>query len=369
MERAVFRPIGSPVERLDTPALVIDLATMERNIEILHSAFRNQTAKVRPHVSPHKCPAIARIQLAAGETVGGVGVSRLGEGEVFAAAGFTDILVASEIVTRAKITRLCSLAHRSTITVAVDNPKNVDDLSEAAQASGVDLRVLVDINTGLDRCGVEPGHPAQELAKHVARATGLSFAGLMTYEGPILREQYEALAEDSKKAIQPVLDTREMVEKAGLDVETVSVGGTHNYEIAGAMAGVTEIQAGSYPLMDANYCQFRGQFTPAAKVLATVVSNPTPESAVADAGHKAMGPDRGLPVLEGVPGATLARMSAEHAAIALETDAQGSLDTGDQVWLIPWDLELCVNQYNYFQGVRDGKLEAVWEIAARGRLD
>ncbi len=369
MERPVYQPVGTPVERLDTPALVVDLNSMERNVELTHSFFRDSPAKARPHVTAHKCPAIAQIQMAAGGTVGGIGVSRMGEAEVFANAGFTDILVSGEIVTRSKINRLCSLARRSKATVAVDNPKNVTDLSEAAQASGVIINALVDVNTGLDRCGVEPGQAALDLAKEIVRAPGLHFAGLMTYEGAILREDYRDLVSESKKVVQLVLDTREVLEKAGLEAETVSVGGTHNYEIVGAMDGITEVQVGSYPLMDYSYCQYRTHFRPAARVLATVVSRPTEGSAVVDAGHKAIGPDKGLPVLDGVPGARLTRLSAEHGIVEMEGEAQGDMDVGTKVWLIPWDLELCVNQYNYFHAIQDGKLDAVWEIAARGRSD
>ncbi len=369
MERPVYQPVGTPVERLDTPALVVDLSCMERNIELTHSFFRDSAAKARPHITAHKCPAIARIQMAAGGTVGGIGVSRIGEAEVFASAGFNDILVSSEIVTRSKINRLCHLARRSKATVAVDNPRNVADLSAAAQATGVIINALVDVNTGLDRCGVEPGLPAIDLAKEITRAPGLHFAGLMTYEGTILREDYQDLVSESRKAVKLVLDTRDALEKEGLDVEAVSVGGTHNYEIVGAMEGITEVQVGSYPLMDYSYCQYRTNFRPAAQVLATVVSRPTEGSAVVDAGHKTIGPDKGLPVLDGVPGARLTRVSAEHGVIEMEGEAQTHLDVGIKVRLVPWNLELCVNQYNYFHAIRDGKLDAVWEIAARGRSD
>jgi D-serine deaminase-like pyridoxal phosphate-dependent protein len=369
MERPVFQPLGTSAEQLDTPALVVDLTIMEQNIEKVHSFFQAATAKARPHVTAHKCPVLAHRQMAAGGTTGGISVSRIGEAEVFAHAGFADILVASEIVTRPKINRLCFLARRSKITVAADNPKNVHDLSEAARAGGVTLNVVVDINTGLDRCGVEPGQPAVDLAKDIARAEGLRFAGLMTYEGAILREDYQELVADNRKAVQPVLDTRESVEKAGLEVGTVSVGGTHNYEIVGAMDGVTDVRVDSYPLMDYNSSQYRSHLRPAARVLTTAVSHPVPGLAITDSGHKAIGPEMGLPVVEGVPGARMVRLSAEHGSLELEGEAQRQVDTGSKIWLIPWDLQLCVNQYDYFHAVRDGKLEAVWEVVARGRSD
>jgi D-serine deaminase-like pyridoxal phosphate-dependent protein len=177
------------------------------------------------------------------------------------------------------------------------------------------------------------------------------------------------LEAETHRRLQPVVDTRELIEKNGLPVSVVSVGGTHNYDITSRMSGVTEVQAGSYPLMDYHYCQYRTEFSPAAKVLATVISHPVENSAVVDAGHKATGPDRGVPLLEGIPGARATRFSAEHGILELDPQAQNLLWLGEKVWLVPFDLELCVNQYNYIRVVRNGILEGFWPIAARGRFD
>ena len=367
MERPIFKPIGTPVDQLDTPALVVDLDVLERNIDTLHSFFRQRQAKVRPHVESHRCPAIAHKQMASGGTVGGISVTTVGEAEVFAQHGFADILVANEVVTTQKIGRLCALAHHTKMTVAADNPKNVEDLSEAAQGNGVTLSVVLDIHTRLNRCGVEPGRPAVELARAITEAKSLHLAGLMTYEGAILEEDFEKLASESRMWIQQVLDTREMVEKDGMAVAAVIVGGTHNYEIAGAMPGVTEVPAGSYALMDYRYSQHRPQFKPAVGVMASVTSRPEPEVAFLDCGQKAIGIDTGLPVVEDIPGATLSNMSAEHGWLTLEGNARSSVDLGGKVRLTPWDSGNCVNIYDYINVVRDGKLEAIWEIAARGR--
>ena len=184
--------------------------------------------------------------------------------------------MANEVVTRQKIRRLCALARRASVIVAVDNPANVRDLSAAAAAHGVTLQVVVDMHTRLHRCGVEPGQPAVELARVVHAASHLELAGLMSYEGPILTTDPEALAAESRQCIQQVLDTRELLERAGLPVRMVSVGNTSNYEIAGTMAGVTEVPAGAYALLDARYGPHRPQFTPAARVMTTVTSRPNP---------------------------------------------------------------------------------------------
>ena len=369
MERPAFRPIGTPVEELDTPALVLDVAAMDHNIDTVHSFFRDRRAKVRPHIKTHNCPAIGHRQLAAGGTVGGICTAKVGQAEVFAQRGFDDILIANQVVTKAKINRLCALARRCNMTVAVDSPDNVGDLSRSAQANGVTLKVLVDINSRLNRCGIEPGQPALDLAKAIGNAPGLHFAGLMCYEGSILQEEYKALVQETEQAIQPVLDTREMIEKAGLRVETVSVGGTHNYEIVGAMEGVTEVQTGSYVLMDHFYCRYRPQFKPALRVLGTVVSHPERDVAIVDVGRKAICADEGLPVMEGVPDATVSRLSAEHGILTLDGDAQDRLDLGARVWMTPYDAETCINLYDYVNVARDGRLEAIWEVSSRGRYD
>ncbi len=380
MERPVFQPVGAAVEELDTPALVVDLAVMERNIDVLHGKFRQSTAKLRPHAGGHQCPQIAHLQLEAGGTVGGVSVTTLGEAEAFSASGFNDILIANQVVTRGKIGRLCALAKRGRITVAVDDPRNVDALSEAAAASGVTLQALVELDAGLGRCGVDPGRPALDLARHADGRPGLSFSGLMAtfpvptpakgdqeQEAPAFPDP-AALEADARRQLQTVVDTRELIEAAGMPVDVVSVSGTHNYDIAADASGITEVRAGSYPLMDYGYCQLRPEFGQAAKILTEVISHPVDRRAVTDAGHKATGPDLGLPVLEGFPGARAARFSAEHGVLELEGAARQQFRPGEKVWLLPYSLGLALNQYDYIRAVRDGKLQGFWPLAGRGRF-
>ncbi len=366
MERPIFKPVGTPVEHLDTPALVVDLSTLERNIETLHAFFRQHEPKVRPHMESHRCPAIAHKQLAAGGTVGGICVTTVGQAEVFAEHGFTDIFVANQIVTPHKIGRLCALAHHATMTVAVDHPTNVRELSEAATRHGVTLRVAVDVHTRGNRSGVEPGEPAVDLAKTIREAPQLEFAGLLTYEGPMPGEDPAAFTTASRQWIQQVLDTRQMLERAGIPVSSVSVGGTYNYEIAGSMPGVTEVLAGSYALMDSRYSRARPQFKPAARVITTVTSRPDPGTAITDAGQKAIGSDTGLPVAEDLPDATPVSLSAEHCRMRLQGEAEARVALEDKIWLTPWDIGTCVNLYDYMHAIRDGKLEVVWDVAARG---
>ncbi len=352
MERPVFQPLGSAANQLDTPTLVVDLAAMESNIEIVHSMFCQGPIKLRPDVTRHKCPAIAHRQLAAGGTVGGIAVARVGQAEVFSQAGFTDILVADPVVTGPKIARLCALARYGHISLAIESPGNVADLSRAADAGGVILHGLVAVGSDLDSGGVEPGKPALDLAWEMAGAPGISFSGLMG--GPCTNEV----------ELQQIVDTRALIEKSGLGVKNVSLGaGIYRAD------GITEVRMRSYPLMDTDPNPYGIGLKTAVRVLTTVVSHPTPGAAVIDAGHKAIGPDLGYPEVDGHADARVARLSAEHGRLELEGDADAALDVGAKVWLIPSDISLCMNQYDYIHAVREGRLEAVWEVAARGRWD
>lgn len=363
MERPTFKPVGTPVEELDTPALIIDLDSLEHNLSTVHSFFSKSDAKLRPHIESHRCPTIAHRQIAAGGTVGGVSVTTVGEGEVFAKGGITDIFVANQIVTRQKIARLCNLAHSAKVTVAVDSAKNVADLSAAAGAAGVELNVVVEIHTGLDRCGVEPGQSAVDLASVVSKASGLHFAGLMAHEGAILDKDADTLSSETKRLIQPVLDTRQMIESAGMSVDVVSVGNTSNYEIAAAMPGVTEVPAGSYAIMDARYAASRPNLKHATRVMATVISHPEPDLCLMDTGQKAIGIDFGPPLPEELAGATVPSLSAEHGFLK----GGNNVDLGSKVLLTPADAGTTVNLYDYIHAVRKGRLQAVWDVSARGK--
>ena len=395
MERPIFQPIGSLAEELDTPALVVDLGIMEQNIAVLHNALGGSDGGseagrvvVRPHVSCHGCPEIARFQLSAANSSGGVAVSSLAEAEAFAAAGqdvsaddemagngavasyraIDDILIAGRVVTAPKINRLVALAGRITLSVAVDNPRNVQDLAEAAQTAGVTLGVLVDMDAGYGFGGVASVQNAVDLARTVVNAPGLSLQGIMAYEGPLSIEDHTELEAETRRRLQPLLDTRSALEQVGIDVATVSAGSTYNYDIVSQLSGITEVQAGVYPLMDMETLRIRQEFQPAASVLATVISHPVAGRAVVDAGHKTTGPDFGVPVLEEFEGAIASRFSAEHGILDLAGPATEQLMPNDKVHLVPYNLALCVNQYDYIRAVRDGKLAGYWRVAGRGQL-
>jgi D-serine deaminase-like pyridoxal phosphate-dependent protein len=374
-----FLPLpGTALDDLDSPALLVDLPVFERNLAKLHGYFQQRPAKVRPHIKAHKCPAIAHIQLGAQGTVGGVCAAKVGEAEVMVHAGVADVFIANEVVGRSKIQRLMQLARHARMSVCVDDPANVADLSEAAQAFNATLTVLVEVNIGLNRCGVQPGQPAVELARQVQKAPGLRFGGLMGYEGGMVIADFDERAVKTRQQVQKLLDTVETVERAGFPVEAVSSGGTATWNITGAMPGVTEVQAGGYVFMDLHF-RYCADFDIALKMLCTVISRPSRHRAILDCGHKAIGLNyaatmegmhggfSGLPEVEGIPGATVHSLDAEHALVDLAGDAV-SLRPGDKVVLLPQFGGAPVNQHDYYFGIRNGKLETVWEIASRGKV-
>ena len=190
----------------------------------------------------------------------------------------------------------------------------------------------------------------------------------MTYEGPLPIADHAELEAETRRRLQPILDTRGALEQAGIQIATVSAGSTYNYDVVSQLSGITEVQAGVYPLMDMETLRVRPEFQPAASVMATVISHPVAGRAVVDAGHKTTGPDFGVPVLEALEGAVATRFSAEHGILDLEGPATGQLMPNDKVHLVPYNLALCVNQYDYIRAVRDGKLVGYWRVAGRGQL-
>ena len=367
MERPTTKPFGVSANELDTPALVVDLPTLDYNIETVHSFFRSAQSKVRPFASAHLCPAIASRQLMSDGSVGGISVATIGEAEVFAQHGISDITIVNRVVTWSKLNRLCALAHLSKVTVGVDTGTNVEDLSEAAIAAGVTLNVLVDVNTGSSLWGVDPGNPTLRLAQTIKKAPGLQFGGLAASGTFTSQENDTDAVGKIKHWVQPVLTTRELLEHQGINVDVVSAGDTSNYTIIGSIDGITEVPAGSYALMDTRYLGNSPQLKPAVKILSTVTSRPDRHTSILDAGQKSSNRDTGLPSIEGFPKATVTSTSAEHATVELDEDMENMLGVGDKVWLIPHDAGGCANLYDYMRIVRNGKLIAMWEIAARGR--
>ena len=351
MERPIMKPIGTPAEELDTPSLVVELSSLESNINHFHSRFLDsQGPKLRPHLQSHLSPAIAHMQIRAPGTVGGAAVSTLGQAEIFAQHGIDDILITNLAVTASKVSRAAALAKRIDLTIGADSHRNVSDLGTAATSAGSEIVVLIVVRGETDFLGVSPGD-APALAGTVADTPGLSFAGLMSSNSGSLLEAQSSCVDEGIEAPSVVL-TLDDVRK-----------------IPASLAGITEIIAGSYALMDAANLGPMPELRPAARILTTVMTHQDEGLVWLDAGQKATSIDTGLPLVDGIPGATVNRMSAEHGGMVLEEGASWDIDLGSKVWLIPHNIANTVNVYDFIHATRDGKLEAVWEVAARGRYD
>ena len=253
--------------------------------------------------------------------------------------------------------------------VAVDNAQNVTDISEAAAAKSVTVRILIEVNTGMNRCGVEPGQPALELARHVLRSPNLQFEGLMGYEGhTVAKPNYAERKAAARQSVQLLVDTKHHLEKHGVPVSIMSGGGTGTFSITGSVPEMTEVQAGSYIFMDATYGNVEGvgeHFACALTVLATVVSRPTPERVIVDTGMKVLAKEFGIPQPVGIKGLEMAGLSEEHGK--MNADASVSLTPGDKLEILPTHCCTTVNLHDRYYGIRDGIVESVWDIAARGK--
>ena len=297
----------------------------------------------------------------------GITCAKLGEAEVLADAGIKDILIANQIVGPIKMARLVALAKRASPMVAVDSEENAREISAAGAATGIKIRALLEVNIGMNRCGVAPGASALALARLMTALPGLQFEGLQGYEGHSvdLREAAER-AEQSGLAHKRLIDTRRLLECSGIPVKIVSGGGTGTYDLAGNLEGFNEIQAGSYACMDWWYSDIRPEFKQAMSILVTVISRPKPDLVVVDAGRKGIGAEFGLPRLKDFTGATVQKLSEEHSSISIPADSV--VKVGDRIEMIPSHGCTTSNLYREFVIHRNGTVEDVWAIEGSGQL-
>ena len=356
--------IGQPLETLDTPQLLLDLDIIDANLRRMFDAGKERGVNVRTHFKSLKCGGLARyIQARGGSTFL---CAKLNEAEVLLDAGITDILIANQIVGPHKMQRLANLAKRVKLRVCVDQPDNIDQLSRAMQAGGATLGILVEVDIGMARCGVMPGEAAVLLAQRVHDSPGLRFDGLQGYDGhlQLIADANERRAQCVQGLEQLVL-TRYLIEKAGIPVGIVTGAGTGTWEFVAGFPGVTEIQPGSFVLMDCIYHAIRPEFACALSILATVLSV-RPKWYNLDAGSKAISKDFGSPTIKGKPEEKVARLSEEHTKVEC---APVRVRVGDRREVIPAHCCATMNLHRQCVGVRNGKVEAVWSIEASGRYD
>jgi D-serine deaminase-like pyridoxal phosphate-dependent protein len=359
---------------IPTPALLLDLDRFERNLQKMAAHVKAAGKKLRPHAKTHKCPEIARRQIAAGAV--GVCVAKVGEAEVMAAAGVRNLLITTEVVGPEKIGRLLGVLRRQPETlVVVDHPDNVRELGAAVAKAGLVLNVLVDVDVGGRRTGAQPGEPARDLGREVMAQPALHLRGLQGYAGHCAHVMgFDDRRRTSRRWMGRLMKTRELFEKHGMAVDIVTGGSSGTFNIDSELEGMTELQSGSYCVMDLDYRRIgspRGaaydEFEMALTVLTTVVSVPSAEMAMVDGGFKAFSTDRPF-VPEAVewPGVEYSWAGDEHGRL-MTAEPERLPKLGQLIEFFPPHCDPTINLYDRIYAMRGDTVEAVWEIAGRGR--
>lgn len=359
---------GLSKAELDTPVLCVDLDVFERNLQFVAATVKAGGKAWRPHSKGHKTPVVAWRQIRAGAI--GLTCAKVSEAEVFAHAGIRDLLIANVIAGAPKVERLAALCCAADPIICCDHFAQAEPIAAACRRRGVTCRVLVDVNIGMNRTGCRPGMDAVDLGEAISKLQGLRLVGIMGYEGHLLRVEDPA---DKEKQVRGALDIlghcREMFHRQGLCCDIVSAGGTGSVSITAQSPAITEVQAGGGVFGDPFYreaCHVDA-ISPALTVLATVISRPSLDRAVLDAGKKTVNPDPKALTVQGYPDAEVGWLSAEHTVLNLGPKSQ-DLKIGDQVELIVGYHDLTTVLHNEFTACRGDRVEAVWPILGRGKL-
>ena len=366
--------VGMEASEIQTPALVLDLDALERNIKKMGDYAKAHGMRHRVHGKMHKSVDVAKLQVELGGACG-ICCQKVSEAEVFARGGIKDVLVSNQVRDPAKIDRLARMPKLGARTICcVDDIDNVADLSEAAQRHGTQIECLVEIDCGAGRCGVTTTPEVIAIAKAIDAAPGLKFAGIQAYQGAM---QHMDLYEDRKAkidiAVAQVKDAVVGLAGEGLDCDIVGGGGTGSYYFESASGVYNELQCGSYAFMDADYGRIldengnridRGEWENAFFILTSVMSHAKADKAIVDAGLKAQSVDSGLPVIFGRTDVEYIKCSDEHGVVA---DPDGVLKVNDKLHLVPGHCDPTANVHDWYVGVRDGKVEALWPVSARGK--
>lgn len=355
--------IGQRLEDVDTPALVLDLDVFEKNLLTLKNAVGGRL-RIRPHAKTHKCPEVGKRQIALGAV--GLCCQKVSEAEAMVDGGMTDVLVSNEVVGAQKIARLAELSRRARIGVCVDNAPTLHEIGR----SGAKLDIYVELEVGMRRCGVAPGAPAVALVREIAKFPNLRFGGLQAYHG---RAQHMRTMEERHAVIetasQHVQHTKRLLKQAGIDCPIVTGAGSGTFMFEVESGAWDEIQCGSYAFMDADYARNEWvaplpRFEHSLFVYATVMSRPSDQVAIVDAGLKASSVDSGMPGVWQRPGLAYTHASDEHGWV--EGPAVPPL--GEKILLVPGHCDPTINLYDWYVCVRKGIVEDLWAITARGAV-
>jgi len=363
--------VGQSIDEVDTPALLLDLDVLDENIARMQAFADAAGVALRPHAKSHKSADIALRQIEAGAR--GVCCQKVSEAELLALNGVGDILVSNQVVGARKIARLAGLARAANVAVCVDDAGNAAEIAAAARRLGGPIDMLVEVDVGMGRCGVDP-EQALPLVQEIGRLDGVSFGGVQAYHGRAQhvrdRAGRQKAIDESEASVRRVLTD---LSNAGIACPRVTGAGTGSFEFEAASGVWTELQCGSYVFMDADYARntdeagtTTGAFGHSLFILAGVLSVAQRGRAVVDAGLKSMSMESGLPELVGLDGAAYAGASDEHGT--LTTGNANGPALGDRVRLIPGHCDPTVNLHDWYICVRDGTVEAVWPVTARGAV-
>ena len=366
--------VGMDEADIQTPCLVLDLDALERNIIKMGQFAKDKNMRHRVHGKMHKSVDVALLQEKLGGSCG-VCCQKVSEAEAFVRGGIADVLVSNQVRDPAKIDRLARLPKLGARAICcVDDLANIADLSAAAVKHRTEIECLVEIDCGAGRCGVQSTEDVVAIATAVDAAEGLKFAGLQAYQGAMQHlDDYQERKAKIAIAIAMVADAIEALKSVGLECDIVGGGGTGSYYFEGESGVYNELQCGSYAFMDADYGRIldrdgkridQGEWQNALFLLTSVMSHAKADKAICDAGLKAQSVDSGLPVIFGRTDVEYIKCTDEHGVIA---DPDGVLKVGDKLKLVPGHCDPTCNVHDWYVGVRNGKVEVLWPITARGK--
>jgi D-threonine aldolase len=364
--------IGATVGELDTPALLVDAIALEANIGAMAKLCAGKTARLRPHAKTHKSPIIAAMQLDAGAS--GICCAKLSEAEAIAKDGrVSDIMVTTPLVGRSKLKTLARLSRVARITVLADDETAIAALANLSTAEDRQIDVLIEVDVGQNRCGVPPGPAAARLADAVGRSNRLHFKGLHGYHGKLqMMQTYAERHAAVRRALELLQESAELCRKAGHEMEILTGGGSGSAAIDIELGGLNELQPGSYVFMDSSYRRILWDeggtpppFQPALSILGSVVSRPAADRAVIDVGWKSASNDSGPPVPK-LAELTFEFAGDEHGIIRRRDGQSLTIALSEKIELIPSHCDTTVNLFSDYMVIRDGRIEAIWPISARG---
>jgi len=351
--------IGKSMYDLDTPSLIIDIGIVKKNIKKMAGYFKDRPCQVRPHTKTHKLPYIAHLQIEAGAM--GVTCARLSEAQVFMQHGIKDILLANQVVGEAKIQKLVGISQMGDITICIDSIGNARAISEIAGHAGMKINVLVEVDVGLKRCGIEPGIKVLDFTKEILLLPNLNFRGLIGYEGSVsIDDDNEKLAK-VKESNNKLVDSKKLLVRDGIEVMWTSAGGSNTYEITGNNPEISDVQVGSYVTMDLYNTKYGQKYDQALYVLTTVISK-SKNTAVTDAGQKSISYDLGMPQIHRRDDAEICALNEEHGRIK----HNGNIKIGEKLLTVPWHGCTTVSMYDWVALINNKMVIDILPVAARG---